>query len=112
MDTFLELSLLYEYYGELLTDTQKEICDLYYNQNFTLTEIAEDMGITKQGVRDALKKSEKLLYKYEQALSIWKKNDKLGCLVKEIVEKIQKSSVDETEKKQIMDVANQISELI
>ena len=72
MDAFLQLSLLYEYYGALLTDTQKEICDLYYNQNFSLSEIAEDVGITKQGVRDALKKSEKLLYKYEQELLIQK----------------------------------------
>ncbi len=112
MDMFLQLSLLFEYYGALLTDTQKEICDLYYNQNFTLTEIAEDMGITKQGVRDALKKSEKLLYKYEQALSIQKKNDKLGCLVREITTIIQSATISEKEKTALINVANQINELI
>ena len=66
MDSFLKFSVLFDYYGSLLTETQQNICDMYYNQNLSLTETAEDLGITKQGVRDALKKAEKLLLKYER----------------------------------------------
>lgn len=112
MDAFLELSLLYEYYGALLTDMQKMICDLYYNQNLTLTEIAEDLGITKQGVRDALKKSEKLLYKYEDALHVQSKNNQLGELVQKIISLLNDSTISDTEKKKMSELAEQINSLI
>ena len=112
MDTFLELSLLYEYYGNLLSETQQEICELYYNQNLTLTEIAEDLGITKQGVRDALKKAEKLLYKYEDALCIQKKNNQLSDLLQKIVELTEQSAVPDDAKAIIRNLTNQINELI
>ena len=112
MDSFLELSLLYEYYGSMLTETQQEICDLYYNQNLTLTEIAEDVGITKQGVSDALKKSEKLLYNYEKNLHIKEKNNRLGDLVQKIITLTNDSAISSETKGEIQSLTNQINELI
>ena len=48
------MTMLYDFYGELLTDRQREFFDLYYNEDLSLAEIAENAGISRQGVRDVL----------------------------------------------------------
>jgi predicted DNA-binding protein YlxM (UPF0122 family) len=50
--------MLYDFYGELLTDRQKEFFDLYYNEDLSLSEIAENAGISRQGVRDVIVRAE------------------------------------------------------
>lgn len=112
MDLFLEFSVLFDYYGSLLTETQQKICDMYYNQNLSLTEIAEDLDITKQGVRDALKKSEKLLLKYENALHIKEKNEQIGCFIQSIETILSASDIDDADKLDISRIAEQINSLI
>ena len=52
------MSLLYDFYGDLLTDRQKEFFDLYYNDDLSLSEIAENYGISRQGVRDVIVRAE------------------------------------------------------
>ena len=52
------MTLLFDYYGELLTEKQKTCFDLYYNQDLSLSEIAEEAGITRQGVHDTLARAE------------------------------------------------------
>ena len=59
---------LWDTYGPLLTDTQREICELYYMCDLSLSEIAEEKGISKQAVSDTLKKSRELLDYYEEKL--------------------------------------------
>lgn len=59
---------LWDTYGALLTDTQRELCELYYMCDLSLTEIAEEKGISKQAVSDALKASRELLDYYEDKL--------------------------------------------
>ena len=54
--TPLEMSLLFDFYGETLTEKQRELFDLYYNEDLSLSEIAEHAGITRQGVRDSIKR--------------------------------------------------------
>lgn len=71
-DTF-HMSLLYDFYGELLTEKQKELFDLYYNEDFSLTEIAEHAGISRQGVRDAIVRGETILRDTEDKLGLVKK---------------------------------------
>ena len=70
----LKMTLLYDYYGELLTEKQRTCFDLYYNQDYSLSEIAEDLGVTRQGVHDALARAEALLQEFET---------KTGCIARE-----------------------------
>ena len=112
MDLFLEFSVLFDYYGTLLTEMQQNICDMYYNQNLSLTEIAEDLEITKQGVRDSLKKSEKLLLKYENNLHIREKNEQISNFVQSIEEMLTEATITDENKDRIRDLAEQINSLI
>lgn len=69
-------SILYDYYKDLLKDNQANIIDLYYNQDFSLSEIAEHMNISRQGVYDALKRAEKSLCDYEKKIKLNVRYDK------------------------------------
>lgn len=91
-------SLLYDFYGQLLDDNKREIMDLYHEDNLSLTEIAEELGLTRQGVHYTLKKAEKILEKYESALGLvaaWKANNLLVDEADKIVKNML--SVNDTE---------------
>lgn len=62
------MSLLLDYYGSLLTQKQKHYFDLYYNQDLSLTEIAEQEGISRQGVHDNISRAETILKDMEEAV--------------------------------------------
>ena len=68
MEKYAEMAILLDIYGELLTEKQKDMMDQYYNYDLSLQEIAENEGITKQGVHDLIKRSEHTLYKTEEKL--------------------------------------------
>ena len=74
MEEKVEISILLNLYGNLLTETQKSYMDLYYNQDYSLSEIGDNENITRQAVRTILVKSKKKLYEYEQKLKFKKKN--------------------------------------
>ena len=73
MEKNMELSLLLDFYGELLSEKVRKATELYYNDDLSLSEVAEDMGITRQGVRDLIKRAEGNLYGYEQKLGLYKR---------------------------------------
>ena len=73
MESIEKISLLYDFYGGLLTEKQRQVMELYHEENLSLAEIAEEFGISRQGVHDTLKKAEHLLTEYE---------DKLGLVAK------------------------------
>ena len=62
----LKQGLLLDYYGELLTEKQRLYCDLYFNQDYSLAEIAEQTGISRQGVHDSLLHAEAALKEFER----------------------------------------------
>ena len=76
MDRKVEISILCEIYGKLLTKKQLNILDNYYNLDLSLSEIAENEGITRQAVRDIIKKGENKLFELEEKLGIIKKKIK------------------------------------
>lgn len=69
-DKITEISMLFDFYGQLLTAKQQEILRLYHENDYSLSEIAEEFGISRQGVHDAVKKAEKALYEYEEKLGL------------------------------------------
>ncbi len=64
------MALLYDFYGDVLTDRQKEFYDLYYNEDLSLSEIAENYGISRQGVRDVIVRAEAALTELEDKTGI------------------------------------------
>ena len=59
------MTMLFDFYGELLTERQKEFFDLYYNEDLSLSEIAENAGISRQGVRDVIVRAEAQMQEIE-----------------------------------------------
>ncbi len=73
MDKHIEISMLLQIYGKLLTQKQYTVLNDYYNNDLSLSEIAENNNISRQGVRDILVKGEGKLFEYEEKLTIMKK---------------------------------------
>ncbi len=84
MDKILYKTLLYDFYSELLTDKQREIFEMYYLQDYSLQEISEQFNITRQGVRDTIKRTEKNLNEYESKLNLVHKHTLRENLLNEV----------------------------
>jgi len=69
-DKITEASLLYDFYGQLLTKKQQQVMMLYHEENLSLSEIATEFGISRQGIHDTLKNAEKSLAEYENKLGL------------------------------------------
>ena len=79
----LKQGLLLDYYGELLTQKQRLYCDLYYNQDYSLAEIAEETGISRQGVHDSLLHAEAALMEFERILGCAARDSALRALAQD-----------------------------
>ena len=93
----LDISLLLEFYGALLTERQRELVEFYYNDDLSLSEIAENLGITRQGVRDGLRKAEEALSSFEEKLKLsylFREREKTVVLVKK---KLVERNIDDPE---------------
>ena len=73
----LQVAVLLDYYGDLLTEKQRDFISLYYDEDLSLSEIAENEGITRQGVRDSIKRAEALLFEMEEKLGIAKRFEEI-----------------------------------
>lgn len=73
MEKLLEQAYLYDFYGELLTEHQKQVYEDFILQDLSLGEIAQEQGISRQGVHDLIKRCDKLLAGYEQKLHLVEK---------------------------------------
>ncbi len=70
MEKNVKVALLFDFYRNMLTSRQAESIDLYYNEDLSLAEISEHMGITRQGVRDNIKRAENTLFDTEDRLGL------------------------------------------
>lgn len=86
MEKFTKISLLLDIYGNLIKGRRKEVLNLYYNEDYSLTEIAEIFNITKQGVRDFLLKGEKELLEYENTLNILENKFEMDDILNNLLE--------------------------
>ncbi len=73
MEKNIEVSLLFDFYGELLKPSVRAAIDLYYNNDLSLAEIAAETGITRQGVRDSIRRGELALFEFEKKLGLFKR---------------------------------------
>ena len=107
MDKKVEISMLWQIYGKLLTEKQYEYINYYYNEDLSLSEIAENDGITRQAVRDIIKKGERKLFEYEEKLLFMKKTINQEQKIQRVLwnlTKIQKDSSD----KQVTSILEEI----
>ena len=81
----LEMALLFDTYGGMLTDKQRDCFDMRYNQDLSLGEIAEMMGVSRQAVNDSLKKTEALLRRMEENIGSVKRDIQIRNAVEEIL---------------------------
>ncbi len=69
----LNIGYLLDFYGDVLTERKRDALDFYYNNDMSLSEVAEELGISRQGARELIKKAEEELCFYEQKLGLAKK---------------------------------------
>ena len=99
MDKNIEISMLVDIYGKLLTKKQYDVIKDYYNNDLSLSEIAENNNISRQGVRDLIKKGENKLFEYEEKLNIMKKTQINEQAIQNVLAELSKISENSSEKK-------------
>ncbi len=98
MEEKIKISMLSELYGKLLTEKQFEFIDDYYNNDLSLSEIAENNNITRQAVRDILKKGEKKLFEYEEKLKFMKRMLNQEKKIEKVLSELTKIQKDYSDK--------------
>ena len=89
MEKFVEQTLLYDFYGELLTERQQQVYESVVLEDYSLSEVAEDLGISRQGLHDMIKRCNHTLEEYESRLHLV---EKFLCIRKQ-VQKIKELAV-------------------
>lgn len=102
MEKNYNVSLLFDFYGELLKPSGRQAVDLYYNEDLSLAEIAAQTGITRQGVRDNIKRCEQQLFEFEEKLGLFKRFvqvesglDEIAALADKIYDSSQNTNIKE-----------------
>ena len=103
----LRVAVLLDFYSELLTDKQRDVIDLYYNEDLSLAEIAEHESITRQGVRDSIKRGEQVLFEMEDALHLAEKSRRLSDIAARL-----KDGSDRLSPEDIRAAADEISNIL
>jgi len=104
MEKIVEIAVLFDYYGKLLSDKQYNVIDQHCNEDLSLKEIAELNGISKQGISDILSRAEKKLRFYEDELKLISKFDKINSSLKEINLLIENSKIEDSSLLNILDI--------
>ncbi len=115
MDEILQLTLLYDFYGELLTEKQKQVYEMHHLDDFTLTEIGEELSISRQAVRDQLKRTEKILIAYEEKLHLVERFHEQQLAfhkIKEILDQISTKEIDANMGKSIAAITKIAEEIL
>lgn len=104
----LQMALLYDFYGELLTEKQREFFNLRHNEDLSLAEIAEQAGISRQGVHDILSRAEHILRQTEEKTGLIRRYTQLqkdiGCAL-ELVAQLRELATDEKSARILQELA-------
>lgn len=116
MDKILFITMLYDFYGELLTDKQKDIFELYYLNDLSLYEIASLYNISRQAVLDTVKRTEKSLLHYEEKLCLIKKHSTNKNIIDNAINNIENilsnDSLNSLDIDTLINVKNSLSSLL
>lgn len=119
IDEITQASLLYDFYGQLLSKRQREVMELYHEENLTLSEIADEFGISRQGVHDALKNAEKSLEQYENKLCLVAKFQesseavqKIDAIMDRVIGSLQDSGQSNNDKADIIKDLKNVKDII
>ena len=104
MEKIVEIAVLFDYYGKLLSDKQYNVVDQHCNEDLSLREIAELNGISKQGISDILSRAEKKLRFYEDELKLISKFEKINSSLMEINLLIENSKNEDSSLLNILDI--------
>jgi hypothetical protein len=108
----LELSMLYDFYGALLKENKREMFEAYILEDYSITEIAEEFGITRQGVHDAIKRVTGQLRDYEEKLGLVQRFEEQRKAVKRLHQLLLEKNISEEmpEWKEILEILQDILE--
>ncbi len=106
----LNITMLLDVYGQLLTEKQRFAVDMYYNEDLSLAEIAEEIDISRQGVRDSIKQGEKHLSQYEEQLGVVKRFKNISTQLEKLNSLLL--TLDFEGKEQLAEISKRISEEI
>lgn len=112
MEEKIKMSILCGIYGNLLTEKQYQILDDYYNNDLSLSEIAENNEITRQAVNDMINKGKSKLLEYEEKLQFMNKVLNQEKIVDEIIEDLEKNENKELSKNKIDKITKKLKTLI
>ena len=103
-----------DFYSELLTEKQRDTMDLYYNNDYSLAEIAQDLDISRQGVRDFIKRGEKQLEEFEEKLGMVNKYKVISKNISEIEKKLSEMTgyTINSDKKEILEKLSDIKSIL
>jgi len=106
----LNVGYLLDFYGELLPERKRSVLDMYYNEDYSLAEIAEEIGISRQGVRNMIKKSEAELFFYEEKLGLAKKLLQVETYADSLCRLAEDHSLPPTVRDEILRLARAVKE--
>ena len=109
----LNMCVLLDIYGALISEKQLEIMDYYYNQDYSLAEISEHLGITRQGVRDSIKRAEQVITESEEKLGLIKKyeeNSRRIDKLNKIISGITRMDFEKTNRELLLKELEKLSE--
>ncbi len=109
MSKNLNMSLLLDFYGDVLSEKQREAADLFYNGDYSLSEISEITGITRQGVRDRIVKSEEIIAELENKLGLASRFGDMGKTVTFIIDRLNQLKAEGQSVDDIIDAAKKLN---
>lgn len=111
---FVEMNVLFDFYGSLLTGKQMDIFKMYYMDDYSLGEISQELNISRQGVYDSLKRAESVLRFYEEKLGLVKKynieSERINK-IKFIIDKAKNDISDEKALKVLDDIQKELERI-
>ena len=106
MQKKIEIGFLNDYYGGLLTDYQTKLLSLYYDEDLSLKEISEEMGVSRQAVADVIKRSSEKLLEFESKLGLVEKISNLIDQIEQVIVSVDTETADK-----LKSILNEVKEI-